>query len=189
MDRKERTVDFGRRRALDGIAAAEALPLIGGSPAPTRLQASAEIDFGTWSRINMVVQAYADCMDRLDYDGLANVFTPDGVFDYTPDLIMRGRAAIRDTAANVLVVIARSSHLVGAPTVTHAETPGTYNAVSYFMAKHEWKESGKQQTLHGRYVDAFVPDAATGQLLIGYRKVFAHVGENDSGTHYWLPRE
>lgn len=139
-----------------------------------------------WLRANALLQACADCLDRCDAEGFGAIFTPDGVFDYKPGTVIRGRAALVAGAAHVFSQVTRSSHNVGPPVVTRDGTAG-WRARSYFSAHHLLKD-GTRFALHGRYEDLLAVDPADGALRIAQRKVIGHIGdgESDREDRYWL---
>jgi ketosteroid isomerase-like protein len=185
--------DQKRRGFLSKMALGFTLPLLGsaaaaaarapGKVAPVR----DDIDFATWNRINNIVHAYADSIDRFDLDGLAAIFMPDGVYDYKPGMVMQGREAIKVAGAKMLGNYLRTWHNMSSPTVTRGQQPGTFDAMTYFVARHNRKDGGFH-ALYGRYIDHYVPDPATGELLIANRKVLAQMAEGEVGERYWLPR-
>lgn len=182
-----------RRGFLSRLAVGLAIPLAGSAGVASAKDAGAagagrdEVDFATWNRINNIVHAYADCIDRFDLDGLAQIFLPDGVYDYKPGLLMHGREAIKVAGAKMLGNYLRTWHNMSSPTVTRGEKPGTFDAITYFVARHDRKDGGFH-ALYGRYIDHYARDAASGKLLIANRKVLAQMSEGEVGDRYWLPR-
>ena len=174
-----------RRSALALLA----LPLAAGLAIPSRAEASPApaITFETWLQVSTLVQTYCDCLDRLDFEGLAKIFTPDATYDYAPNAVKTGRAAITAFLQAALVTQAHTIHFVASPAITPGSAPGAYNAWTSFMARHEGK-NGQNHTVYGRYVDSFQPDPATGALLIARRKVVSQIAEGTTGERYWLDR-
>jgi ketosteroid isomerase-like protein len=159
------------------------------SPSQAETPVTAEDDgvpFKVWSAVNAITQAYADCIDRFDLDGLAAIFTVDAVYDYAPGMMMHGRDEIAEGAQKALAGVARSSHTVGPPVVKRGEDPGTYVSTVYFFAVHQHKDGG-HHTAWGRYLDIFRPDASN-RLLIARRQTISHLTENMSSSRYWLDR-
>ncbi len=190
--------DTGRRGLFSRGALALALPLLGGSVAaaarkydpasPDRAGVgAADVDFATWNRINNLVHTYADCMDRLDMNGLGAIFLPAAIYDYKPGMVMHGREALKAGFLKTLGAYQRTWHMMSAPTVKRGERPGTYEGTTYFVARHEHRDGGFH-AVYGRYADRYEPDTVTGELLIANRKVIAQMSEGDVGDRYWLPR-
>jgi ketosteroid isomerase-like protein len=145
------------------------------------------VPFAVWTAVNTAVQGYADCIDRFDMAGLVDVFSPDCVYDYSPGLIMRGRAEVAAGARKSLANVLRSSHFIGSPVVEPGDAAGTFVSRVYFSAYHEQKDGG-QHTVNGRYLDLFAPDA-TGRLLIAHRQTVSHTAQGITTPRYWLPRQ
>ncbi len=181
--------DFERRGALALLALPIGTALAASAraesvPAPAT---GAAVSFATWLQANTLVQTYSDCCDRLDFDGLVKIFTADATYDYAPGAVKVGRAAIRDFLQAALVTQARTIHFVGVPAITPGTAPGTYSSWTSVMARHEGK-NGQNHTVYGRYLDDFVPDPASGGLLIARRKVVTQIAEGAGGERYWLDR-
>jgi len=178
-------MDVNKRTLLSivGLATASAAA----RPLAAKAAPAAEaVPFAIWSAVNTAVQGYADCLDRFDMAGLVNLFSADCVYDYSPGLIMRGRAEVAAGARKSLSNVLRSCHFVGAPVVEPGVTPGTFASRVYFSAYHEQKDGG-QHTVNGRYLDVFAPDA-TGRLLIAQRKTISQTAQGTTTPRYWLPR-
>ena len=179
--------DFERRGALALLAlplgaALAATAHAEGAPAP-----GAPVSFAAWLQANTLVQTYSDCCDRLDFDGLGKIFTADATYDYAPGAVKVGRAVICDFLQAALVTQARTIHFVGVPAITPGAAPGTYSSWTSVVARHEGK-NGQNHTVYGRYLDEFVPDGASGGLLIARRKVVTQIAEGAGGNRYWLDR-
>ncbi len=171
------------------MLAAMAIGAAATAPAQAAAPATADEDdvpFKVWSAVNTITQAYADCVDRFDLDGLAAIFTVDAVYDYGPGMMMHGRTEIAEGAQKALGGVERSSHTVGPPVVKRGEEPGTYVSTVYFFAVHQQKDGG-HHTAWGRYLDTFRPDAGN-RLLIARRQTISHLTENMSSSRYWLDR-
>lgn len=186
-------MDPKRRGFLATLSVAAALPLVD-STAQAAANAPAQgtgrhddIDFATWNRINNVVHAYADCIDRYDLDGLVAIFMPDGVYDYKPGMVLHGRDAIKVAGVKMLGNYLRTWHNMSSPTVTRGRQQDTFDSITYFVARHDRKDGGFH-AVYGRYLDHYVRDRTTGELLIANRKVLAQMSEGDVGERYWLPR-
>ncbi len=181
--------NFERRGALALLA----FPLGAALAAPARAAAAPEtgepISFAVWLQANALVQTYSDCCDRLDFVGLAKIFTPDATYDYAPGATKVGRAAICALLQAALVTQARTIHFVGVPAITPGTTPGTYSSWTSVMARHEGK-NGQNHTVYGRYLDVFQPDPKSGELLIARRQVVTQIaeGEGAGAPRYWLER-
>lgn len=186
-------MDSKRRGFLATLSAAAAATFVGATahagskPSSGPATHRDDINFATWNRINNVVHAYADCIDRFDLDGLAAIFLPDGVYDYKPGMVLRGRDAIKAAGRNILGKYLRTWHNMSSPTVTRGATSGSFDAITYFVARHDRKDGGFH-AVYGRYLDRYERDPATGDLLIANRKVLAQMSEGEVGDRYWLPR-
>jgi ketosteroid isomerase-like protein len=176
-------MDLTKRRLFAALGLATAAAATRPAAAQPRAE---QVPFAVWSAINSAVQGYADCLDRFDMAGLVALFSPDCVYDYSPVLVMRGRAQVAAGARKSLAAVARSSHFIGAPVVEPGDGPGTYMSRVYFRAYHEQKDGG-QHTVEGRYLDLFAPDAG-GRLLIAHRRTVSHTAQGTSAPRYWLER-
>lgn len=143
-------------------------------------------DLDIWLQANALLQACSDSLDRCDAEDFGAIFTPDGVFDYKPGMVIRGRPAIVAGATHVFSQLTRSSHNVGPPVVTRDGKKG-WRSKSYFSAHHLLRD-GTRFALHGRYEDLLELDPKDGALRIAYRKVIGHIGDaqSDKEDRYWL---
>ena len=145
-----------------------------------------EISFETWMRVNKVLQAYADALDRADIAALLALFTPDAIWDYSLGTVRQGHDAIRGFFEERLRAFERTSHNVSPPTVRRGSEKGAYESTAYFMAAHLLRD-GTRYTVWGRYVDVFrLVDSG---LLISRRGVIAHVTEGTSRKYNLLSRK
>lgn len=95
---------------------------------------------------------YADCVDAVDLDGLAALFTPDA----TALLLgteLTGRDAIMAYVGRALDACAATSHLIGSHLVTATWDRATQTAV--VQAFHRFNDGGTW-LLHGRYQQTLV---------------------------------
>jgi len=142
------------------------------------------VEVAEWIRINDVLQAYADAVDRGDVDKIMTLFTPDAVWDSTPGAPREGYEAIADFFRGRFQHFVSTSHHVGPPTVRRGANG--LEAVSYFINKHDQKD-GVPYTIYGRFADQFVESG--GKLLIKHRLVIVHVAEGTSRVYNKLPRK
>ena len=140
-------------------------------------------------QVSTLGQTYSDCCDRLDFDGLEKIFTPDATYDYAPGSVKVGRAAISSFLKAALVSQARTIHFVGAPAISVGTDPGTYTSWMSVMARHEGR-NGENHTVYGRYLDLLQPDPDSGALLIARRRVVTQIAEGvgAGNPRYWLDR-
>ena len=141
-------------------------------------------DHATWSRVNAVLQAYADAIDRADIPAIVALFTPDGVWDYTPGKAHVGRSAIHAFFEERVRNFERTSHNVGPPVVT-IDAGGAVQSTAYVVAAHLLADSSRY-TVRARYVDTFA--MFEGELLIARRNVLAHLTEGTERTFNMIPR-
>ena len=181
------TSDFQRRRSLALLAFPVAASLVAPLPADAAGVAAPTVSFDTWMRVNTLIQTYADCIDRVDFDGLEKIFTPDADYEYGLGLAAHGRTGIREFLASILARYTGTMTFMSTPNITHGPTPGTYTSWTSFMADHNWK-NGNHHSVYGRYVDEFQPDKDTGALLIARRRVVSQLSENDPASRYKLER-
>ena len=178
---------FERRNTLwlwaFSVGMAAAAPL----RAETTSPAASPVTFDIWMQVSKLVQTYSDCCDRLDFERLTTIFTPDAVYDYAPGMTKTGRADIAAFLRAALVTQSHTIHFVGSPAVTPGDTPGTFSSWTQVIARHEGK-NGQNHTVYGRYVDTLQPDPASGLLLIARRKVVTQIAEGTAGDRYWLDR-
>ena len=178
--------DLERRSALALLALPMGIAMTTSSSAASSVTSS-PVTFDVWMQINTLVQTYSDCLDRLDFEGLVKIFTPDAVYDYAPGATKTGRQDIAEFLRSALVTQARTIHFVGVPAITPGGTAGTFSSWTSVMARHEGR-NGQNHTVYGRYVDLLQPDPGTGALLIARRKVVSQIAEGTSGQRYWLDR-
>ncbi|MGI9624801.1 MAG: nuclear transport factor 2 family protein [Acidimicrobiales bacterium] len=138
-------------------------------------------------RIADLLARYCERLDEYDIDGVAEVFTDDGVTDYAPGRGGRvvGRDAVRDRIAQGQASFRRTSHQLGQSLV---DIDGAVaRATTYVTAWHEW-EDGSQDALRLRYLDELrrQPD---GNWLISQRRLEAMGVEGFEGTEWaWVKR-
>ena len=181
------TTDVQRRGALALLAFPVAASLIASSAAEAAGDDAAPVPVETWLRVNSLVQGYADCIDRVDFDGLMKVFTSDAAYEFGPGLSANGHGGIRDFLSPILARYTGTITFMSTPNVTHGPTPGTYTSWTNFMANHNWK-NGNHHAVYGRYVDDLRPETGTGPLLIARRRVVSQLSENDGPPRYLLDR-
>lgn len=144
------------------------------------------VAFADWLRVNDVLQAYADAIDRGDIPAILSVFTKDAIWDYSPTVSRQGHAAIDLFFQERMSVWSRTSHNVGPPVVRRAPAPDAFVSTAYLNAKHVLKD-GTRYEGWARYVDRLRP--VGGRLLIARRAVVAHVFEGTSRSYTMLPRK
>ncbi len=144
------------------------------------------IDIGDWIRVNEILQAYADAVDRGDVDKIMTLFTRDAVWDSTPGAPRKGYDAISDFFRGRFQHFVSTSHHVGPPNVRRDPKDNSLEATSYFLNKHDQKD-GVPYTIYGRFVDHFVE--LGGELLIKRRLVIVHVAEGTDRVYNKLPRQ
>ena len=113
---------FERRSAL----AFWAFPFGMAATTPARAETNptpASVMFDVWLQVNKLVKTYADCCDRLDFERLQTIFTPDAVYDYAPGSTKTGRANISDFLRSALVTQSHTIHFVSSPDVTPGDAP------------------------------------------------------------------
>ena len=179
--------DVERRSALALLAVPVGAMLAVSVRAEAAPAPPSPVTFDVWLQVSTLCHTYSDCLDRLDFDGLVNIFTEDATYDYAPGAVKVGRKSIRDFLQAALTTQAHTIHFIGTPAVSPGPTPGTYSSWSSVMARHEGK-NGQNHTVYGRYVDSLEPDPASGRLLIARRKVITQIAEGTAGERYWIDR-
>lgn len=142
-------------------------------------------DHATWSRVNAVLQAYADAIDRADIPAIVALFMPDGIWDYTPGKAHVGRSAISAFFEERLRSFERTSHHVGPPVVM-VGADGAVHSTAYVVAAHLLVDNSRY-TVRARYVDTFA--MFEGELLIARRNVMAHLTEGTDRAFNMIPRK
>ena len=142
------------------------------------------VDPALWMRVNDVVQAYADAIDRGNIPAILALFTPDAVWEYSPSTIRQGHGEIDLFFRERMGKFARTSHNVSPPVVRRAG-PDSLDSTAYFQGKHLLRD-GSMYCVWGRYVDRLTE--AGGALLIARRAVVAHVTEGTDRAYTMLPR-
>lgn len=178
---------FQRRGALALLAAPFAATLAMPGPTKAATEAAPPVTFDVWLRVNTLIQTYADCIDRVDFDGLERIFTSDAVYEYGIDLAAKGRTGIREFLAPILAKYTGTMTFMSTPNVSPGATPGTYASWTSFTANHNWK-NGHHHTVMGRYVDELQLDKETGALLIARRRVVSQMTEGDLTKRFTLAR-
>lgn len=178
-----------RRSALALLAVPVGVALAASARAEVKPASSPQVTFDVWMQVNTLGQTYSDCVDRLDFDGLEQIFTADATYDYAPGSVKVGRSAISEFLKKALVTQAHTIHFVGVPAVTVGRESGTYTSWMSVMARHEGK-NGENHTVYARYVDLLTPDPSSGALLIARRKVITQIAEGvgAGNPRYWLER-
>lgn len=103
-------------------------------------------------RITQVLYAYCERFDRNDPAGVAELFTPDAVIDYTPDTpTVTGAELEASVAAGLRTIFAATSHHLSNVTITF-EGPDTARSISYLDAWHRYHDGSPDGYLWGRYL-------------------------------------
>lgn len=142
--------------------------------------------FELWLAVNVLLQRYADAIDRADIPTVADLFAPAGVWDYSPTTALRGRNEIGAYLGTVRGRFHRTSHHIGPPMVTTMTDSPQIGSTAYFMAVHSMVD-GTAYTVWGRYVDRLTPSADG--LLIDNRQVIAHVTEGTERSYHLLEKQ
>jgi ketosteroid isomerase-like protein len=136
-------------------------------------------------RASHLLQTYADAVDRGDTEAMIALFTPDAVWTYTPDMLLRGSDEITAYCRKGVGHFARTHHQVGLPRVGGLAADGSFDSLAYLTAVHEMRD-GSRYTVWGRYVDRLVPVGE--RLLIGSRTVQAHFTRGTERRYHPLRR-
>jgi len=137
----------------------------------------------TWEKINTLVQASADCLDRADTEGYLALFEADAILEHTPDRHAAGHDAIRVWFNSEAARFVKAHHHVGPPLIETTET-GQLQASSYLFAILE-SHDGARISLWGRYVDEFSGEQYP---LITKRRMVIHLSEGSEETFFALER-
>lgn len=105
--------------------------------------------------ITELLFAYCDRFDRNDPAGVAALFTPDAVIDYTPDTpTVTGRELEASVAAGLRSVFAATSHHLSNVSITF-EGIDAARSLSYLDAWHRYHDGSPDGFLWGRYLHRF----------------------------------
>jgi len=137
-------------------------------------------------RASQLLQTYADAVDRGDTEAMIALFTPDAVWTYSPDMLLRGTDEITAYCRKGVRVYRRTSHHVGLPSIGPIHQDGSFDSLAYLIAVHQLHD-GSSYTVMGRYVDRLVPFGD--RLLIGSRQVQAHITRGAERRYHLLQRQ
>jgi ketosteroid isomerase-like protein len=142
------------------------------------------IDGLTWRQINEIVQMSADCLDRANAQGYADLFTTDGTLEFAPGKHAQGREAIQQLFSEDAARYASAHHHVGPPRITAVKEGGLITATSYLSSVLELHD-GSRVSIWGRYVDEITTEA---QVLILKRRMVIHFSDGAATEFFSLER-
>jgi 3-phenylpropionate/cinnamic acid dioxygenase small subunit len=106
--------------------------------------------------IEGVLLDYCECVDALDYDGIADLFTEDAEFDMGFGRVSRGRQGVyQQMNPRLGTEYTHTSHHLSNVRIEF-EGRDRARARSYVMAWHRQASDGRERKLFGRYFDELV---------------------------------
>jgi len=103
--------------------------------------------------VEAVLLDYCEFVDALDSEGVAGLFTEDGVFDLGFGRVSRGRRGVAEQIrTRVPSEYTHTSHHLSNIRITF-EGRSRARARSYVMAWHRQARDGRERRLYGRYLD------------------------------------
>jgi ketosteroid isomerase-like protein len=135
-----------------------------------------------WIAVSLLLQEYADAIDRADIGALVALFTEDGIWEHGPGTVRRGHTEITTHLQHVSPRYHRTSHHIGPPVVSGAGADAVpLRVYAYFMAVHQLND-GSCYSAYGRYVDDLVEHEEG--LLISHHRIVAHVVVGTDESRY-----
>jgi ketosteroid isomerase-like protein len=134
-------------------------------------------------RVNRLLQAYADGIDRADCDAVAALFAADGRWEHAAGVVLIGRVAILRHLQEGIAQFTHAHHHVG-PALLARLPDSSLQSTAYFIATHVL-QGGHSYTVWGRYLDRI---AEGPQLAISLRQMVVHLTEGTEREYRMLQR-
>ncbi len=135
------------------------------------------------SRVNGLLQAYADGIDRADCEAVAALFEEDGRWEHAVGVVVDGRPAILLHLKTGIGRFAHTHHHVG-PALLVRRADGRLLSTAYFIATHVMQD-GHRYTVWGRYVDLIAEGT---KLALAQRQTVVHLTEGTESVYPMLQR-